>query len=136
MIAGAKPGVGRITCQPGAKPNAAEIEGAEWLRSTFGGNIQHLAIRKTPDRKIPTPDYLWDGEAWEHKIASSQSGIVNRLKKASKQTDGNGALLNVGSDLSDEEILACARRAMVRSGLRKVIVRRGSRLVDVLRIDE
>ena len=67
----AVPGQGSVTLEDGyrAKGHQDEIDMAEWLHRTFGGDIRLLKESDIKNQK--RPDFLWNGKAWELKGTSS-----------------------------------------------------------------
>lgn len=75
-----------------------EIKTANWLLTTFGGNIRLLT--ESTIRNQHTPDYLWNGKYWELKSTHSINGADKLLQHAIKQIRGNPG--GVISDLLDD----------------------------------
>lgn len=76
-----------------------EIKTANWLLTTFGGNIRLLA--ESTIRNQNTPDYLWNGKYWELKSTHSINGADKLLQHAIKQIRDNpgGVILDLLDDL-------------------------------------
>lgn len=97
----ATPGKGSITYDDNYKfkGHQAELSVAEWVHSTFGGDIRLLV--ESPERDVKTPDYLWNGKKWELKGARSINGADKSLQHAIKQIQDNpgGVILDVSEQL-------------------------------------
>lgn len=76
-----------------------EIKTANWLLTTFGGNIRLLT--ESTIRNQHTPDYLWNGKYWELKSTHSINGADKLLQHAIKQIRGNpgGVIFDLLDDL-------------------------------------
>jgi uncharacterized membrane protein YgcG len=106
-----------------------EKETAAWAIANYGGNLAFVP-RDPPNM---TPDYIWSGEKWEQKSASSINGIEKRLKKAAKQTDHGSVILDVSTyHEGDMVLLAKVGLEMKLQGLQKVIIRSGDSAIDIL----
>lgn len=95
------PGIGNITYEDGykVKGHQAEIETAEWLKKTFGGDIRLL---KESDIKGQTmPDFLWNQKLWELKGTATINGADKLLQHAIKQIQENpgGVILNIPENI-------------------------------------
>lgn len=105
----AAPGKGALTYEDGYKTGRhhAEIKIAEWLHSTFGGDITLLKEAKVDS--VKRPDYLWNNTLWELKGANSVSAADKRLQHGIKQIKDNpgGVILNV---LEDVDIASMERQ--------------------------
>jgi len=106
-----------------------EKDTAAWAVNNYGGDM--ALVRR--ERDMMTPDYIWSGEKWEQKTASSLNGIESRLEKAALQTDHGGVIINIDNYIGGElELLAKVGIEMRYQGLRVVIVQKGSGVVDIL----
>lgn len=63
------------------KKHQKEIQCAEWMSEMFGGDIKCLTERRTK----PTPDYIWEGRAWEEKSVSSKTSADDQVRKGYEQ---------------------------------------------------
>lgn len=106
FISSAKPGTGKIIYDQGYRESRhrEEIQVAEWLHETFGGDIQ-LLNEKTRF-KTKSPDYIWNGKMWDLKTLQTVKAIDSALRHGVKQIENNpgGILLNfsdIDLDLSD-----------------------------------
>lgn len=95
--------------------NQKEIENAEWLINTFGGEITLLT--KTDRLR---PDYLWNGELWDLKTPEGISGnsVDKLVHHGMKQIISNpgGILLNLEQeDIDLERAIDIAKRRIIRS---------------------
>ncbi len=90
----ATPGKGVKTIQDGFKDVNGEKTGANWLHSTFGGDIVLLADNNPQGES--NPDYLWKNKLWDLKslTTDNKNTIDNRIRHGVKQTLKNpGGLL-------------------------------------------
>lgn len=111
-----------------------EILIAEWLVNNLGGDI-HL-LKESEIDGVKTPDYLWRGQHWEAKSASSKTSVDKRLRQSSKQIAGNcgGVVLDIGAKKLSTEVLVNYIRERMAKRLPTgsiVIVKEGSKLVGV-----
>lgn len=85
----AKPNEGAITYDEGydVKLHQDEIDMAEWLHNTFGGDIQLL--KEVNEDKHKTPDYLWRGKMWDLKKLSSEKAANSALRHGLQQIRDN-----------------------------------------------
>ena len=82
-----------------------EKEVAEWLESTFGGELYMIPRINKPDG-IQTADYLFKDEYWDLKEIKSngKNAIDNRVNGLKRQT--NNFIFDIsGNLLSDNEII-------------------------------
>lgn len=103
----ALPGQGAITYELGytSKNHRVEIDMANWLHRTFGGDVILLRESKEPGDK--TPDFFWRGAYWELKRATTKNSVDRAVREAAKQIGGipGGIILDISeSGLSTEEI--------------------------------
>lgn len=132
----ATPGKGTITYDDGYKTGVhrEEIETAEWLHNTFGGNIRVLNDRGYVG---VSPDYEWNGKLWELKGPSTATSTDNAVKKALKQIYENsgGIILDYHGHEITAEVLAVVKRRIERSALPQVdvIFLKNKELFSVLR---
>lgn len=96
-LCSATPGKGAVTYEDGyqIKRHRDEIEVAEWIYCTFGGNIRLL--KESVQRGVKMPDYVWNERNWELKTAHSINGADKSLQHAIKQIQDNpgGVILNL-----------------------------------------
>ncbi len=88
-------------------PNPDEIELANWINNTFGGNI-YINPKINQPIGIETSDYLWKNQRWDKKnidknASSLTRAVDNSLKKHKGQTDY--IFLDISNSLINEEIL-------------------------------
>ena len=71
-----------------------EINFANWLHSTLGGDIQVLEEKKIKGQ--PDPDFLWNGKLWDLKTISSEKAANTAIQRGHKQIKSNpgGVMLN------------------------------------------
>ena len=134
----AVPGQGSVTLEDGyrAKGHQDEIDMAEWLHRTFGGDIRLLKESDIKNQK--RPDFLWNGKAWELKGTSSTIDRADKLlQHAIKQIqdDPGGVILNVLKELDmdalEEQLSRRVERSRI-SGLDLMLLSKGA-LTKVLR---
>ena len=106
-----------------------ERKAAEWLREHGGGNI--IAIPRAEVNFVSTPDLLWDGGSLEIKHTNaSLNGLDMALRKAIKQTDKGGILVDItDATFSNDEAIEKTRYRLNRSGGRFAILIRDQMLV-------
>lgn len=77
---------GTNVCQNNSK---REIEVANLLQNTFGGEIKLVPEIKGKYKGVKTPDYIYNGERWDLKElnGSSKDAIRNAIKSKRKQAD-------------------------------------------------
>ena len=97
----ATPGKGVITQDDDLqiKKHKQEIEFAEWLKSTYGGDI-HIYQEHSGAKN---PDYIWNGKMWDLKTVSTEKAANSAIKEGQKQIRNNpgGIILNYNkNDLS------------------------------------
>lgn len=133
----ATPGKGKITYSEGYKigKHRDEVQIAEWILKTFGGNITLLSESKEKGER--TPDYLWNKKAWELKGASSINAADKRLQHAITQIVSNpgGVILNM-STIDDIAALECQLAKRVNRndiGTFDLMILRNGTLVKILR---
>lgn len=133
----ATPEKGTITYSEGYKigKHRDEIQIAEWILKTFGGNITLLSESKEKGER--TPDYLWNKKAWELKGASSINAADKRLQHAITQIVSNpgGVILNMSAI---DDIAALERQLANRAnrndiGMFDLIILKNGTLVKILR---
>ena len=80
----AKPDNGTITYEDGYRVagHSAEIKVAQHLHQKFGGDI--TLLKESCVRGEKKSDYLWNGELWELKSASSVNAVDQEFRKALK----------------------------------------------------
>lgn len=88
-------------------PSQDEIELANWVSETFGGNI-YLNPKINNPIGIETSDYLWRNQRWDKKSINKSAtsltrAVDNALKKHKGQTDY--IFLDISNSVIREEIL-------------------------------
>ena len=85
----ATPGVGSITFEDGYKisHHSDEINGAQWLHDTYGGDI--ILKRETNDFKQKSADYLWRDKLWDYKMPTTVKAADDRMRHGMKQIQDN-----------------------------------------------
>jgi len=133
----AVPGYGSVTYDKGyrVKDHQHEIDMAEWLHRTFGGNIVLLKESEIKNQKMA--DLLWNNKLWELKSASSINGADKLMQHAIKQIQDNpgGVILNVVEELNLSQLEYQLMRRIRRSqiGTFDLILLSKSGLVRILR---
>lgn len=82
-----------------------ELRFANWVHSSFGGNITLLnEIDKQGQKQA---DYLWNNKLWELKSISSEKAVDSQIRKALKQIEKNpgGIMIMLREDVRDLELL-------------------------------
>ncbi|BAK46151.1 hypothetical protein CXIVA_01840 [Clostridium sp. SY8519] len=116
------------------KENADEIEQANWIVNTFGGNIT-LLKRSFSE---PTPDYKWNGKYWDLKTPQSTNGSDKLVHHGFHQIEKKpgGILLDCSnSGVDTQKAIEIARRRLQRSGKGRgirIIVKDGNEVVEIL----
>lgn len=90
---------GNIIYENGYEKNThtAEVETAEILRTTFGGDI--VLLKELNEQGKKTPDYLWNKKNWEQKTISTAQAADSALRGALKQIqDNSGGVVFTCSD--------------------------------------
>lgn len=107
--------------------HAQEISMAEYLHSTFGGNVELL--NESPNVGEKTPDYNWNGKLWELKTITTEKAADSALRSAFKQIQANagGVILDCG----DNDISKTALNKVVMGRFRRTNV--GSADIMILR---
>ena len=112
------------------RTHSDEIAIANWLKSSFGGNVVLLSEIKATDSK--TPDCVWDGRNWEFKTVASDkfTTIDCRIRKAYAQISDNrgGIVLDfTDSSLTFDEAVKMVKKSATRrmKGGGEIIVKKG-----------
>lgn len=127
---------GKVLFDSGYKKgkNRDEIDAANWLAKSFGGNVTLLTNKY--DR--PTPDFKWDEKFWDLKTPKGTNGVDNLVKHGLRQISEKpgGILLDCSApDIDIEKAIKLAQHRLNRSsksGAEQVIVRRNGNLITVL----
>ena len=102
----ATPGQGEIIFEEGYKvgKHQAEVEFANWIHDTLGGDITLLS--ESTERNIKRPDFVWLGRNWELKSVRSINSADKSLQHAIKQIQGNpgGVMLDLIDDLDLDKL--------------------------------
>ena len=126
----AAPGQGSVSYQKGYKPgeHKKEIQMAEWLYNTFGGDVSLLTESKEPGDK--TPDFLWNGKSWELKGVSGKSSVDRAVRDAAKRIQ-----VNTGGIILD-----CSASVLPTEDIESIVSQRARRValdsVDVLFVSD
>lgn len=106
----ATPGEGKLTHDKGCTEERYkdELDFAEWIHNTFGGNI-HVLEEKNEIKGKKNPDYLWNGKLWDLKTPESLNGVNGRIRHGLHQIEENpgGIMINMRkiNDYSYDELL-------------------------------
>ena len=123
---GAKPLEGRIIVETGYDLGESHINEqsiAEWMLSTFGGDITLQAESTIEGEK--RADYCWLGKQWELKNTTTAKSADSAIRKALKQISQNpgGIILDYGdNEVSLDEILSVVQSRIQMSGSYEVDV--------------
>ena len=136
----AKPGDGRIDCEDGYSraEHSAEVDAAEWLHETFGGDV--MLLREVNTDKTKTPDFLWNGAFWDLKTISTEKAADSAVRYGLKQIEMNpGGLVFdfVGENLDLKTLTKIVGQRMRRSAKSSVdiIITSRGRLISIRRYD-
>ncbi len=133
----AVPGQGSLTYDEGydTGTHANEVQVANWLYDTFGGNIQLLSESTVRFQK--TPDYRWNDRLWELKTAKSINSADKALQHAVKQIKNNpgGVILDLATDLDMAALEKQLSSRMERSQIHKcdIMIKRDGVVLTILR---
>jgi hypothetical protein len=121
----------RVNIEDGVNYRNNEKEIGEWFINRFGGIL--LFLKESAVNGEKTPDFLWNNNILvEIKESSgSNSSLNNAFKTGSKQIDNVGILL-IDVTKSKEKIrniIIITKVKMVRYNIKRVIVKRGLKLV-------
>lgn len=101
------PGQGKIKYEDGydRKGHTEEIEVAEWLHKTLGGDVI-LLVESSVDG-VKMPDYIWNSKYWELKSTTTEKAANSAIRKGIKQIAGNpgGIILNYANDIDIQEVI-------------------------------
>ena len=116
---GATPGKGTISKEPGYNEAKYqdEVQMANWLHDTLGGNITLLNESDVVGQK--RPDYLWRDKLWDLKTTSTAKAADAAVRKGLKQIKDNpgGIILNYGErDISLSDVRNVISNRMKFSG--------------------
>ncbi|MCR5447433.1 MAG: minor capsid protein [Schwartzia sp.] len=136
--ANAKPRTGEISREEGYRSSRHrdEEQMASWLHETFGGDIQLINEKTKFIGK--SPDYIWDGKAWDLKSVSTINAADNAVRSGVKQIQQNTGGLILKFNLKEfnlEKILAIVKRRMERSmdKVMDIMILDNGKLVGVFR---
>ena len=132
------PGKGRTVIHKGfdEERRKADLETAEWIVQSFGGEIRLLEEANIPG--ILTADFEWNGKQWEAKTISSINSIDKQIRKGSNQVGASsgGLIIDISGrtikkkEAVDEIVYRLPKRA---KGNMDVIIRDGDTFVKALR---
>ena len=131
------PGLGSVTYEDGyrTKDHQQEINTAQWLHRTFGGDITLLKESEIKNQKMA--DFLWNSRLWELKNTSSINGADKSMQHAIKQIQDNpgGIILNISENINLLQLEYQLARRIRRSqtGMLDLIMLSQGELIKVLR---
>lgn len=99
----ATPGEGKLTHDKGCTEERYkdELDFAEWIHNTFGGDI-HVNEERYDYEGQKNPDYLWNGKLWDLKTPQNEKGANGLIRKGLKQiVDNPGGIM---LDYKDKDI--------------------------------
>ena len=136
----AKPREGEITYEDGysRSEHKAEIDAAEWLHKTFGGDI--MLLQEVNEDKKKTPDLLWGEAFWDLKTLSTEKAADTAIRYGLKQIEANpgGLLLDfVGEHLDLKaltSVISQRLRRSAKSSVDIIVVSKG-KFITALRYD-
>ena len=101
------PGQGKVSYDEGydLETHVEEVETAQWLHKTFGGDKKLLAEASTDGIKMP--DYNWNGKYWELKSTTTAKSANSAIRKGIKQIEKNpgGIILDYKNQIDLEETM-------------------------------
>lgn len=111
----ATPGKGILSCDEGCttKLYENEVEFAEWLHKTLGGDLH--VFEEIHENKRKNPDYLWNGKLWDLKTITSEKAANTAIKRGQNQIKNNpgGVMLDFRDyDFSDELLIEVINKRM------------------------
>lgn len=132
----AKPNVGKITMDDDliVKDHQSEIEVAEWLLKTYGGNIHIMQEHSGPK----FPDYEWNGKLWDLKdvtTAQAAKGAIAR-GRAQIHTNAGGIILDYkNNDISLKDVIDVIDKKAkhYENGIGDIIIRSKGKTVKIFR---
>ncbi len=113
-----------------------EKEVAEWLSTTFGGEIYMIPRVNNPEG-ISTADYLWNNEYWDLKEINGKGNniLFHAIEDHEKQS--HNFIFDVSkSELTDKEILSRLNKLYSLkkvSWLEKVIIKRNEKIIKIVK---
>ncbi len=113
----ATPGQGAVTYGEDYKKgkHKEEVDVANWLHDTYGGDIELLTEASAVGVKMP--DYKWRGKLWELKTATTAKSADGAVRQALKQIQENpgGVVLDYGdNDFDADALLDVLTRRIIR----------------------
>lgn len=119
----------------------AEIDCANWLNNTFGGNIQLVRrIRSKDGGHISTSDFLWNGKRYDLKSLDNlgKNTISNRTSKSGQAENYIIDIGKISKKQDNIEILAIEQCEAIfknkhRIHVETIILKSGDRLIKVLK---
>lgn len=95
-IENSTPGKGKIEFETGyiKADNQNEIDTAQWIHDTYGGDIKLL--KESTEIGVKMPDYEWNGKLWDLKNTTTAKAANSALRHGLKQIKDNpgGIILN------------------------------------------
>lgn len=132
LLRTATPATGVLKFEVSSQLNANELNATNWLIQSIGGNITALA-ENNPDGQ-ENPDLFWRGGKIDIKhITGGLNALSKRVQHAMKQTNKNGALVDISATLfSNEAAIKVAINRLRVSGGNYVILIRDNQLVGYI----
>ena len=117
----AKPGIGSLDISEviDIGKHKDEIEMAEYLLMTFGGEIKLIPESRLNGKK--TPDYVWHKQLWEKKDVHSVEAVDRQVRKGIKQIKGSGGIILLRKgEMQIDEIKECVTHRIARSKIENI----------------
>ena len=134
----ATPGTGSVSFGDGfdMERHQAEVEVANWILDTFGGDI--LVQNESTEEGVKTADYLWNGKLWDLKNTSTEKAADSAIRHGLKQIQENpgGLILDYGKNNVAIENAEKVIDGRMRRGFQDkidIMIRKDGDLVKVLR---
>lgn len=135
----ATPGEGEFTVDEGCKDKRykKEVDFADWLHKTLGGNI-HVYEEKHEYEGQKNPDYLWNGKIWDLKSPKNEEGANSLIRKGMRQIVENpgGIMLDYeDKDISFEKLQRIIDKRMewVHDKTVDIMIVRNGKIIRILR---
>ena len=111
-----------------------EKETAEWLESTFGGEI-YMVPRVNNPEGISTSDYLWNNEFWDLKeITGNGKHTLDTAIKKKKSQSSNFLFDITNSKISNEEAIRQLKlifKTKDRKWIKKIMLKRNKNVIII-----
>ena len=115
-----------------------ELEVANWIENTFGGEI-YMNPRVNIPKRVKTADYWWNGEYWdlkELKTAVSKKRAVDNLIKNCRGQSHNFIIDITESDMLSQDIIVQIKKIfdksnINRSWINKIIIKKNDEVFSI-----